>query len=68
MTENTLETSIIPQTSILVILEALGAFCSSYRISSILVILDLLRGIFVILEVYIYFGRFGGFKVFLVIL
>ena len=47
--ENTLETSKIPQTPILVILEASGVFCSSYRISGMLVILDILRGIFVVL-------------------
>ena len=31
-----------------VILEVLGVFCSSYRISGILVILDILRGILVV--------------------
>ena len=41
----------IPQTSILVILEALGVFCSSYKFSGILVILEILRGILVILEI-----------------
>ena len=43
------------QTSILVILEGSGVFCSSYRISGILVILDILRGILVVLEVSGYF-------------
>ena len=41
----------IPQTSILVILEALGVFYSSYRISGMLVILDILRDILVVLQV-----------------
>ena len=40
-----------PQTSILVIFEASGVFCSSYRISGILVILDILWGILVGLKV-----------------
>ena len=47
--KNTLETSKIPQTPILVILEASGVFCSSYRISGMLVILDILKGILIVL-------------------
>ena len=40
-----------PKTSILVIFEASGVFCSSYRISGILVIFDILWGILVVLKV-----------------
>ena len=36
---------------ILVILEALAVFCSSYRISGMLVISDILRGILVVYKV-----------------
>ena len=40
-------------------LRGFGVFCSSYRFSGILVILDILRG---------YFGHFRGLELFLVIL
>ena len=38
-----------PKPLFLVILEASGVFCSSYKISGMLVVLDILRGILVVL-------------------